>query len=163
MDVTRVVEWAVAVVGNEIQRRARLVQELGPVLMAHGNEARLGQVLVNLLINAAQAIGEGNAERNQVRIVARTDERGWVVVEVHDTGCGIAPELQGRILEPFFTTKEVGVGTGLGLSICHGIITDLGGEIFVASVPGEGSRFSVALPPAERRVPEAVPRHRPLA
>jgi CheY-like chemotaxis protein len=78
--------------------------------------------------------------------VARTDADGDAVIEVHDTGEGIRPEVRARIFDPFFTTKPVGVGTGLGLSISHGIIAALGGEITVESEVGKGSVFRVALP-----------------
>jgi CheY-like chemotaxis protein len=119
------------------------------------NEARLGEVFVNLIVNAAQAIPEGHADRNEIRLATRVTERGCVAIEVRDTGVGIPAEIRARIFEPFFTTKPVGVGTGLGLSICHRIITELGGDITVASVPGEGSTFRVTLPiaPADRAEP----------
>ena len=148
VDLRRVVEWSITMVWNEIRHRARLVKDFGGAPAAQGNEPRLGQVVVNLLINAAQAIREGNAEDNEIRIVTRTDERGWSVLEVRDTGCGIAPENQRRIFDPFFTTKDVGSGTGLGLFVCHGIVTDLGGELSLESEPGRGACFRVALPPA---------------
>jgi CheY-like chemotaxis protein len=91
-------------------------------------------------------MGEGDASRNEIRVATRTDGPGRVVVEIADTGAGIAPELVDRIFEPFFTTKPVGVGTGLGLSICRGIVTALGGDITVESTPGAGTTFRVVLP-----------------
>jgi len=88
----------------------------------------------------------------------RTNPAGRVFIEVHDSGVGIAPEHRGQIFDPFFTTRPVGRGIGLGLSICHGIISALGGEITVASEPGQGASFVVSLPgvPVEV-VPEATP------
>ncbi|HLM48731.1 MAG TPA: ATP-binding protein, partial [Myxococcaceae bacterium] len=108
------------------------------------------QVFLNLLLNAAQAIAPGQAREQEIRLSAREDaeDPDRVVVEVRDTGCGIAPEHLERIFEPFFTTKPVGVGSGLGLSICHGIITAHGGDISVESAPGRGTTFRVSLPRA---------------
>jgi CheY-like chemotaxis protein len=119
------------------------------------DEARLGQVVLNLLINAAQAIPDGHADRHEVRIVTRADAAGRAVLEVHDTGGGIAPEIADRIFDPFFTTKPAGVGTGLGLSICRGIVLGLGGEIRAEPRPGGGTILRVVLPPAPARAPEA--------
>jgi CheY-like chemotaxis protein len=113
------------------------------------NDLRLGQVFVNLLLNAAQAIPEGHAETNEIRVVTSHDEAlGLVAIAIEDTGAGIAPDVKSRIFEPFFTTKPVGSGTGLGLSICHGIVAGFGGSIEVESVVGVGSTFRVLLPVA---------------
>jgi CheY-like chemotaxis protein len=113
-----------------------------------GDEARLGQVFSNLLVNAAQAIPEGQADDNEIRITTETDASGRAVVEVRDTGPGIPADILGRIFDPFFTTKMVGEGTGLGLSICHNIVTGLGGEIVAESEMGRGTTFRVVLPAA---------------
>ncbi|GAC1344908.1 MAG: hypothetical protein NVSMB23_20370 [Myxococcales bacterium] len=146
VDLARVLDSTAQMAGNEIRHRARLVKAIDPGLPAvTGSESRLGQVFLNLLMNAAQAIEPGAADRNEIRISARlVDAR--VVVEVSDTGAGIDPETQERIFEPFFTTKPPGVGTGLGLSICHGIVSEMGGELSVESTPGKGSVFRVSLP-----------------
>ena len=147
LDVRRLVDAAAGMVGHEIRQRAQLVKEYraSPVVVA--NEGRLAQVLLNLLMNAAQAIPEGQVTRQEIRLVVGGTERE-VVIEVHDTGRGIKPEHLGQIFDPFFTTKPVGVGTGLGLSICHGLVTALGGRIEVESEPGRGSTFRVCLPAA---------------
>jgi CheY-like chemotaxis protein len=130
---------------NEIRHRARLVKDYGDVPPARGNESRLGQVFLNLIVNAAQAIPEGDSEHNEVRVT--TARRGnQVVVEVRDTGAGIAPEVLSRIFDPFFTTKSPGVGTGLGLAICHRIVTDMCGTITAENDRGHGSVFRVTLP-----------------
>jgi PAS domain S-box-containing protein len=147
-DVREVLRSSANLAQNEIRHRARMVMELRAAPRVAASERRLGQVFLNLLINAAQAIPEGQAQQNFVRAETRTDASGRAVVEIQDTGSGIPPELLGRIFDPFFTTKPVGVGTGLGLSICHGIVTSLGGEIQVDSAPGRGSTFRVLLPPA---------------
>ena len=146
--VRRVLDSSINIAWNEIRHRARLVKDFGEVPLIDGNESRLGQVFLNLLLNAAQAIPEGEAERNEIRVSTATDRAGRVIIEVRDTGAGIAPEILSRIFEPFFTTKPDGVGTGLGLWICRGILADLGGTIAVESRLGHGSAFRVTLPPA---------------
>jgi PAS domain S-box-containing protein len=148
VDVRRILDVAIHMSFNEIRHRAQLVKDYGEVPPLHADEGQLAQVFVNLLVNAAQAIPEGHAETNEIRVAATTDESGRVVLSFRDTGAGIAPELLGRIFDPFFTTKRVGVGTGLGLSICHGIITALGGEISVESQPGKGTVVRITLLPA---------------
>ena len=147
VDVQAIMESSLRMAWNEIRHRAHLVKHYGTVSGVTANEARLGQVFLNLLVNAAQALPEGRAEHNEIRVTTRLDgER--VVVEVRDTGAGIPPEIVGRIFDPFFTTKAVGVGTGLGLAICQRIVTDMGGELTVESEMGKGTTFRVALPVA---------------
>jgi PAS domain S-box-containing protein len=148
LDVRAVLDPVLRLVSNEIRQRARLTRDLGDVPLVLANKARLGQVLVNLLLNAAQAIPEGRSEENEIGVRTFTDEGGRAAIEVSDTGSGIPEDLRSRIFEPFFTTKPTGMGTGLGLSICHGIVTALGGEITVRSVPGAGSVFQVTVPAA---------------
>jgi CheY-like chemotaxis protein/two-component sensor histidine kinase len=151
LDVRPVLESALSVCLNEVRHRARVRRELGEVAYVVANEARLGQVFLNLLVNAAQAIPDGQVERHEIALRTFEDEKGRVVVEVADTGSGIAPEHLARIFDPFFTTKPVGVGTGLGLSICHGIVSALGGEIQVESQVGKGTRVRVVLPAAAQQ------------
>jgi CheY-like chemotaxis protein len=115
----------------------------------------LGQVFLNLLVNAAQAIAEGRPESNEVRLVSRV-EGTCAVVEVQDTGCGIDADVRARLFEPFFTTKPKGVGTGLGLSICKGIVESHGGRLSVESQPGEGTTFRVELPLAAAEMANGV-------
>jgi signal transduction histidine kinase/CheY-like chemotaxis protein len=155
LDVRHVLESAINMAYGEIRNRGRLVKDYGPVPSVLGNEARLGQVFLNLLVNAAQAIGQGDVERHIVRVVTRADELGRCVVEVSDTGEGIAPEHVARIFEPFFTTKRPG-STGLGLNICHGVVASMGGSIDVESTVGKGSTFRVTLPAARQRAPRAT-------
>ncbi|MBI2892566.1 MAG: PAS domain S-box protein [Deltaproteobacteria bacterium] len=158
IDVRPVVESAVRMVANELRHQARLVLELGAVPLVVADEARLGQVFVNLLVNAAQALAAAEPSREKaVRVTTRTDTGGRAVVEVADTGPGIAPGVVGRIFDPFFTTKSVGKGTGLGLSICHGIVKALGGEISVESEVGLGTTFRVTLPAAPEGSRATVP------
>jgi PAS domain S-box-containing protein len=147
-DVRGIVESATQMAWHEIRHRARLVKSLGEVAPVDANEARLGQVFLNLLVNAAQAIPEGHADKHEIRVVTRSDENGNVVIEVSDTGMGIPPENMAKIFDPFFTTKGE-TGTGLGLSISHGAVRSLGGDIKVTSAPGVGTTFRVVLPPAK--------------
>jgi PAS domain S-box-containing protein len=147
VDLRRAIDSAATMAWNEIRHRARLVKEYQPVPVVYANEARLGQVFLNLLVNAAHAIPEGAADRNEIRVSTWVDEQGRIVAEVRDTGGGIPEEIRPRILEPFFTTKPQGMGTGLGLSICHGIVTSLGGELQFESELGKGTVFRVVLTP----------------
>jgi CheY-like chemotaxis protein len=147
VDARGLVESALQIAWHEIRHRARLVKAMADVPPVDANEARLGQVFLSLLLNAAQAIPEGHADKNEIRVTTRTDDRGNAVVEVTDTGIGIASEDMPLIFDPFFTTKDA--GTGLGLAVSHGTVTGLGGEIQASSAPGEGSTFRVILPPAK--------------
>jgi PAS domain S-box-containing protein len=148
VDVRASIESALGLAQNEIRHRARLVLDLAPVPVVWADAGRLGQLFLNLFINAAQSIGEGSANDNEIRISTRVDESGWVRIEVKDSGAGIPSETLPKIFDAFFTTKEVGVGTGLGLSIVHAIVTAAGGRIDVDSTLGKGSTFRVLLPPA---------------
>jgi ligand-binding sensor domain-containing protein/signal transduction histidine kinase/CheY-like chemotaxis protein len=140
-----VLESAAKLAGNELRPRARLVKDFGDIPLVEGNESRLAQVFLNLVINSAQALPEGRASENEVRLVTRREGADKVVAEVHDTGSGIPQEVLSRIFEPFFTTKPVGVGTGLGLALCHRFVTSMGGEIGVESEPGKGTVVRVTL------------------
>jgi PAS domain S-box-containing protein len=147
-DVRRVLESAINMSFNEIRHRAQLVREYHDAPPVVANEGRLGQVFLNLLVNAAQAIPDSTAaQQHTIKVVLR-EEHGEVVVEVSDTGVGIPPEHLPRLFDPFFTTKPVGIGTGLGLAVCHGIVTSLGGEISATSERGKGSTFKVRIPGA---------------
>jgi two-component system NtrC family sensor kinase len=148
VDIKATLEFSISMATPQLRQRAQLVRKYEQAPLAMGNESRLGQVFLNLLINAAQAIPEGSVAENAVTVALRDGEPGWVIVEVSDTGMGIASEHLPRIFEPFFTTKPLGVGTGLGLSVCHGIVTGLGGQIEVESTPGRGTTFRILLPAA---------------
>ncbi|MFL5351902.1 ATP-binding protein [Archangium sp.] len=148
VDVRAVLDSCVSMAWSEIRHRARLEKDYGEVPPVSANESRLGQLFLNLLVNAAQAIPHGDAKTNEIHLSTRHED-GHVVVAVRDTGMGIPSENLGRLFDPFFTTKPVGVGTGLGLSICHGIVTAMGGRIAVHSEPGQGTTFRVFLPLTE--------------
>ena len=148
IDLRTMLETTARMTSKPIRERAKLVLDLTSVPAVLGNEARLAQVLLNLILNATQAIPAGAPADNEIRLCTGTDERGWAMVEVRDTGVGIPPEVQDRIFEPFFSTKPIGLGSGLGLSVAHGLVATLGGDIEVTSVPGD-TRVRVSLPPAE--------------
>jgi len=115
---------------------------------------------MNLLVNAAQAIPEGDAENNEIGVTTGTDEAGNAILEVRDTGPGIPADMVSRIFEPFVTIRPRGPSPGLGLPICYGIVTAFGGEISVSSVQGRGSVFRVMIPSAgvgALRSPQLVP------
>lgn len=149
VDIGGILGSSINVCFNEIRHRARLVKNLGPTPKIEINESRLGQVFLNLLINAAHAIPEGKADEHRITISTSTDSEGWAVVIVGDTGVGIPRGDQVRIFDPFFTTKTHDKGTGLGLSICHNIVTGAGGSISVHSTLGVGTAFEVRFPPAK--------------
>ncbi|BDG06122.1 PAS domain S-box protein [Anaeromyxobacter oryzae] len=170
-DLEAVLRSCVGMAWNEIRHRARLERDVPPLPPVAGNPARLGQVFVNLLVNAAQSIREGSVTSNVIRLSARVLPGDRVAVEVSDTGAGIPANVLSRIFEPFFTTKPATVGTGLGLSICRSILEGLGGSIEVRSHAGAGSTFRVLLPVARGAVvpasaapagPVQVPRSRVL-
>jgi signal transduction histidine kinase len=149
VDIHAVLDSSIRMALNEIRHRARLTRDYGDVPPVAANESRLGQVFLNLLVNAAQAIPEGRAEANEIVVATRPVAGGRVAIEVRDTGSGISAENLSRIFEPMFTTKPVGIGTGLGLPICRRIVNEAGGTIEVESEIGIGSVFRVVLPRAE--------------
>ena len=141
LDVRKVMASSLNMARNEIRHRAELVLDYQEAPRVMASESRLGQVFLNLLLNAAQAIPDGAIHRNRITVRIHGDDAGWAVIEVQDTGAGIPPEIQAHLFDPFFTTKPVGVGTGLGLAICHNIVIGYGGEISVESEPGGGTTF----------------------
>ncbi len=154
-DLSRSLDACIEIAQVELRHRARLVREPIEPLWVRGSEARLGQVFLNLLVNAAQSIEEGSLDENEVRVRAFADG-GDAVIEVADTGRGLPLGGEAQIFEPFFTTKR-GAGMGLGLSICHSIVSGLGGSIEARRRAPRGSLFRVRLPraepPAEQRAP----------
>jgi signal transduction histidine kinase/ActR/RegA family two-component response regulator len=142
-DVARALEAALALAGNEIRHRAKLERELPRVPLVRGDEARLTQVFLNLLLNAVHAIPAGSSDRNSIR-VRLGEADGRVIAEVADTGPGVSPELRERIFEPFFTTKAES-GTGLGLSICRALVESMGGELQLVPTSEGGACFRISL------------------
>jgi signal transduction histidine kinase len=148
--ITDVLESALRMARGRLMPRARVVRAYDDVPLVRGVESSLGQVFLNLLVNAAQAIPEGHAEFHEVRIrVAHDAAAGRVVVSIADTGQGMSEAVKLRLFTPFFTTKPSGLGTGLGLSICRRIVTGLGGDITVESAERQGATFRVSLPVAQ--------------
>lgn len=147
IDLQHLLDVCVNMAEHELRPRARVVKDYRDRATVFGTEPRLGQVFLNLLVNAAQAIPQGHAEDNAVEVVVRLDGAS-AVVEISDTGEGIPPAQVDRIFEPFFTTKA-GVGTGLGLSISHRIVTGAGGVISCEPRAAGGTTFRVTLPASD--------------
>lgn len=145
LSVCNVMESSINMAWNEVRHRARLTRNFERVPSVAGDESRLGQVFLNLLVNAAQALAEEQSERNEIAVNIRS-EAGTVVIEVEDNGCGMTVAQQKRVFEPFFTTKPAGEGSGIGLSICASIVREMGGTIQVESRSGYGTTFRVLLP-----------------
>jgi CheY-like chemotaxis protein/two-component sensor histidine kinase len=150
VDLQSVLESSINICWNEIRHRATLNRDFTKTPPVDANESRLGQVFLNLLINAAQAMPERGLSANRITVRTYTDEEGWAVIEVIDNGTGIEPDRMNRVFEPFFTTKNVSEGTGLGLSICRSIIRDAGGTIEAQSELDRGTTFVVRLPASKR-------------
>jgi PAS domain S-box-containing protein len=144
VDVRQTIENALKLMSKELQHRARLERAIAPVPSILGSEAQLGQVIVNLLKNALQALPERSAERNLIRVSTRS-AGGYVNIEVEDNGQGMPPDVQQRIFDPFFTAWPK-ASTGLGLSISHSLIRLMGGWIETHSTLGQGSTFRLVLP-----------------
>ena len=161
LDVREALDSAVNLLQNQLRHRATLRRDYREVPAVLGSPSRLGQVFVNVLTNALQALPEGRVEESQIAIRVRpgSDAEPSVIVEIEDNGGGIPPQVKSRAFEPFYTTKPVGVGTGLGLSICYGIVSKLGGQIRLDSVEGQGTTVIIELPAstAELRDPTPAP------
>lgn len=147
VDLAEVLDSTVKMAASSIRHRARLVIERAPTPRVQGRASRLAQVVLNLLVNASQAIEEGASDA-VVTVRLGTTADGRASLEIEDTGAGIAPETLAHVFEPFFTTKPFGVGTGLGLAVCKNIVEEHGGTIAIDSAPGRGTRVRVELPAA---------------
>lgn len=146
VDLAEIARETLGLTERELSLKARVTRVLSPAPVANAPRARLHQVVLNLIVNAQQAL-QGGAETDEIRVVTGLSG-GLATLSVSDTGMGIPPELQPRIFEPFFTTKPVGIGSGLGLSVCANVVRKLGGRISVESAPGAGTTFTIALPAA---------------
>jgi len=144
LDLAEICRGAAKLASHQVRHNATVELELEAVPEVFGNEGRLAQVLINLLINAGQALGEN--DRGVVRLTTRA-RAGRVLVEVQDNGPGIPADHLQQLCEPFFTTKPPGEGSGLGLWICRRIIEGHGGSIAVANRPEGGATFTIDLPP----------------
>jgi len=140
-DLNEEIKAALRITHSRIQARCQVVLKLRPLPRMMGRPQQMAQVVVNLLINAAQATPD------QGQISLSTKQEGEeVVLVVRDTGQGMTPEVQQKLFQPFFSTKPIGEGTGMGLAVVHGIVSAHGGRIQVESEPGKGSTFTVRLP-----------------
>lgn len=155
VDIKTTLESSLRMASNEIRHRARLVRDYADVPGVEANEARLGQVFLNLIVNAAQSMPQGRAEQNEIRVSTR-HEGDFAIVEVRDTGPGMTPEVMSRIFDAFFTTKAAGAGTGLGLAICQRLVGDMHGTLTVTSEVGVGTTFRISLPVARSGSPVAA-------
>jgi PAS domain S-box-containing protein len=170
LDLNEVVGDITPLLERVLDERIELVTRLDPhVCRVRADESQLEQVIVNLAVNARDAMPDGG----RLTIGTRTEElcrrtpdgtlmKGhFALLSVSDTGHGIDPAIQDRIFEPFFTTKELGHGTGLGLSTVYGIVQQSGGYVWVASEPGLGSTFDVCLPRVDASVEQEQPASAP--
>lgn len=141
IDVNELLEQVLRIASPQLRHHAALERTFANVPKIWGAAGELQQVFLNLVVNAGQALERGGS----IAITSRADA-SHVEVTIADDGCGIPPDQQDRIFDPFFTTKPVGEGTGLGLAISHQILRAHGGEIHLASAPGDGTTFTVRLP-----------------
>lgn len=142
LELTAEINAALNLLQNRLKRGITVHKKLADVPTMTAYAGQVGQLLLNLVYNAAQAV---DPERGNIWITTKHD-RDHVTISVRDDGPGMAPEHLDRVFDPFFTTKPVGEGTGLGLSICYGIAQKHGGEITATSKPGQGATFTVRLP-----------------
>ncbi len=161
IDVVEVLEESIQLVENELRHRATLARDYGDVAPVYGNAAKLGQVFLNLLTNAAHALGECVVHAPQVRVTASTTPDGQVEVAICDNGPGISPALLRRLFEPFVSTKPHGAGLGLGLAISQRVIAGMGGTLTVDSALAKGTTFRLQLP-ASLKQQERLERAAPL-
>lgn len=155
VELREVVELAARSVRGEARLRGEVTLSLDGQPRVRGSRTNLGQVVLNLLVNALQAFDPTTRARNVVKVMLTAGE-GRATLVVADNGPGIGPDVLGRIFDPFFTTKTEG-GTGLGLAISRQIVTELGGTIEVRSTVGEGTQFIVRLPLVEGAAPPGAP------
>jgi PAS domain S-box-containing protein len=146
VDVAKVVASAARIAAAEILEHAELAVEIAAVPQVRAHAGRLGQVVLNLLMNAAQA-SPANDSGHVVRVRTST-EASYVLIDVDDNGTGVPPELRQRIFEAFFSTKPSSRGSGLGLSISRGLVESFGGTLEVARSDMGGARFRIRLPAA---------------
>jgi nitrogen-specific signal transduction histidine kinase/CheY-like chemotaxis protein len=157
VSVRRVLDGALTMVNNELKHRARLVRQLDPIPMVLGNEARLGQAIVNLLLNAAWSAGVPGAAP-EIQVTTRTSPGGRAILEVTDNGPPLSSEVLPHVFDPFYSARAGGEGIGLGLAVSHSIVQALGGTIEVESAPARGTTFRLSLPPVpEDGVPAPFP------
>lgn len=144
-DLVRVVQATVSLLKLTLESRARVIVELQRVPEVKLGEARLGQVLSGILMNAKDAF-PAKHPRNEIRVIVSPDDAAFVRVDIRDNGRGMPKEVMERVFDPFFTTKDIGGGDGLGLFVAHNLVVGTGGTLTVESVAGEGTTFTIRLP-----------------
>ncbi len=142
-DLNEGIRSTLKLINNQISANTRINLSLDEIPLVFCNPGEINQVLLNILVNAAQAL-EGQSEPT-LNIASKVDQ-DWVEIKIGDNGKGMTQQVQKRIFEPFYTTKEIGKGTGLGLSISYGIISHHHGELLVESAPNRGTLFTIRLP-----------------
>ncbi len=146
IDIHQVINAAFDMAFPTLKYRARIIKNFDaniPKLQL--NSGKLHQIFLNFILNAAQAIPEGNIEKNSINVTTSISG-DWLKIDIIDTGSGIPPDVLPRIFDPFFTTKPVGIGSGLGLAICNDIVHGFGGKITVDTIVNQGTTFSIYLP-----------------
>jgi PAS domain S-box-containing protein len=145
-DVNELIEQTLILNSNLLKiNKIRVIEELEhnlPLITA--SEDQIKQVVMNLISNAVESMSQISTKRLTIRTFSKPEKKA-VVIQVRDTGSGISQETISKVFEPFFTTKKNGKGVGLGLSVVYGIIKEHGGQLYVDSTPGEGTRFSITL------------------
>jgi two-component system NtrC family sensor kinase len=141
ININDYLDSTVNVAWNELKEKAEIVRSYGVLPPITGRTQEIGQLFLNILRNAVQAI----AERGIIHLKTSYDN-GMVTIVITDNGCGIPQDIIDRVFEPFFTTRPPGQGTGLGLSTCYDIVKKHGGTIDVASAVGKGTKFTIRLP-----------------
>lgn len=157
VDMVDVMDSAARMAAFGFKSQAMITKDYQQVPFAAANEGRLGQVFLNLIVNAAQAMPERDISQNKIHLVLKTNSGGKIIAEVQDTGMGMNEEIRQRLFTPFFTTKPIGQGTGLGLSLCQNIINSFDGKIEVESTLNVGTTFRITLNPSEvQKRPDAI-------
>jgi nitrogen-specific signal transduction histidine kinase len=154
VDLNECVNAACKIAMSEIRPRAQLIQELGDLPPVPGSQGKLAQVITNLLVNAAQAIPEGQPDAHSIKVRTGATE-GAVWCQVQDSGRGIAADVRAKIFDPFFTTKPIGQGMGMGLALCADIVRQHQGTIRALDNPAGGALFELRLPLESHLKPSA--------
>ncbi len=156
VDLQSIIKTTIAISRNEWKHVAKLETKFDQDLPSvNGLKDELGQVMLNLIVNAVHAIEDSGNTEGLIRITTRRNS-GWAEILIEDNGCGIPEEMRTKIFEPFFTTKDVGRGTGQGLAIVYNVVTDKHhGKLTVTSVHGKGATFTVRLPITELNIDQS--------
>ncbi len=149
LDLRPLVAQTIQLARYETRHRAEIFSEMGEIIPVLGNARRLSQVVLNLLVNAAEAMDGRRPGRIDVRVRPGEDA---VILEVQDNGRGMSPEALAHAADPFFTTKDIGEGTGLGLALCYGVAEAHGGALVIESEQGVGTLVRLTLPAAASRL-----------